>query len=127
MDLAGLSQSPPPLNLTLLSLPEDSQLSLNNNSSIVTEPLEIWDAVEVGPQLLWTIWLELDYVPNPLTDMKLETDLAEKALAPWTHSESMDTLLSAEDQPALLWLLLTLDQFQSVSMLLHGPDIPVVS
>lgn len=127
VDLAGLSPSHQPLNLNLLSKLEDSPLSLNNNSSIVTEPLEIWDVVEVGPLPPSTIWEDLESVPNPLIDMKQETDHAEKVLAPWTLSEFQDTDQSVEDPPALSCLLLTHNQFQYVLMLLHGQFILVVS
>lgn len=51
VDHAGLSQSHLPLNLNAPSKLEECQDSLNNKWSIVTELLEIWDAVEVGPQL----------------------------------------------------------------------------
>jgi len=127
VDLAGLSQSPPPLNLNPPLIPEECQDSLNNNSSIVTELLEIWDALEVGHQLPSTIWLEPEFVKHPVIPMKLETDLAEKAVALTTLSELMDTELFPEDPPQLLNLLVTHTQFQYVLTLLHGLVTEVVS
>lgn len=119
-DLAGLSPSIPPLNLNALFPLEDSQDFLNNNSSIVTEPQEIWDVQEVGHQPLWTIWLDPESVLMLLTNMKPETETVEKALAHGTLTPSTETPLSLEDPLPLLNLLVTLTQFQFVSTLPHG-------
>lgn len=127
VDLAGLSPSNPPLNPKPPFSLEDSQDFLNNNSSIVTEPQEIWDAPEVGHQPLLTIYLDPESVPLLLTLMKPETETVENLLAPKILTPLEDILPSPEDPPALSNPLLTEDPSQSVSTLLHGPDILVVS
>jgi hypothetical protein len=127
VDLAGLSPSNPPLNPNPPFSPEDSQDSLNNNSSIVTEPQEIWDVQEVGHQPLLIIYPDPESVPLLLILMKPETETVEKALALKMLTKLEDILLSPEDPPPLSNLLLTEDPSQSVSTLPHGLSTPVVS
>jgi hypothetical protein len=127
VDHAGLSPSNPPSNPKPPSSPEDSQDFLNNNSSIVTEPQEIWDVQEVGHQPLLTIYPEEESVPLLLILMKPETETVENLHAQKMPTPLEDTLLSPEDPPALSNLPIKVDPSLSVSTLPHGLSTLVVS
>jgi len=129
VDLAGLSQPLPFVNLPNSSEPELLEISLNNNSFLVILLTVMLDVVVDGHTLPLIITLQqvsVQKVPTPIPQEVVLLDSAKNLLAPKTLSPSMDTSALA-NQSHLLNPQLIINLFQSVLMLHLGLIIPEVS
>jgi len=126
VDLAGLS--PPSLLVNLLkpSTKTSSEISLNNNSSIVLDLMETTDVPEVSWITVSNTSEITESVPKAHIHTPPETDLAKSLLAPKALSPSLDIPMFLQDQPLDLNKLVTDNQFPLPVMLKTGPLIPVV-
>lgn len=99
VDLVGLSEVLPSPNLSNSYKPEPSEISLNNNVSLVTP--DHLDVTEDGIIMLCNTMPKTESVLNPLTHIPQEVvtlELVPNHLAPKTLSPSLDIPMSQDQQ-----------------------------